>query len=123
MMKEKLFKFGKNFLFQIAFILFQSQMQKLNNQHLMKALLPQMVQKGNDISAPLTKTVNIASPLSSKGFSDVKHEDIEELLWEESLNDKKLVLIDKSISNTFEEENTDNESVSTFSYYIKKGWN
>ena len=76
-----------------------------------------MVQKGNYISVPLTEIVNIASALYSEGFADINHEDIEELLREESLNEEEFVeLIDESTSNAFVGENMDAEFGSKFNH-------
>ncbi|XP_017754456.1 PREDICTED: tigger transposable element-derived protein 1-like [Eufriesea mexicana] len=87
-----------------------------------RPLLPRMVRKGNDISALLAEIVNVASALGSEGFSDINREDIEELLREESLNEEELVeSIDESTSNSFVEENADNEFVSNFGCDVKRG--
>ena len=53
--------------------------------------------------------------MSGEGFVDLSHEDVEELLWEESLNEEELLeFIDASTSNVSVEENADNESVTNF---------
>lgn len=80
--------------------------------HVWRPLLPQMVQKKNDISDPLTEIVKIASTFGNKGFADKQVEDIEDLLQEQSLNEEELAeLIDESTFNAFVEENTNNKFV------------
>ncbi|GFS29731.1 tigger transposable element-derived protein 1 [Nephila pilipes] len=87
-----------------------------------RILLPQMVQKGNEISAPLTNIVKISSALRRDEFVDINHEDTE-LPMEESLNDDELgELIDESSYFKYiMVENTDYESVSDFRYDVKNG--
>ena len=88
-----------------------------------KPLLPQMVQIENDISASVTEILSIASGLSGEGFADLSHEDVEELLRKESLNEEELLLfIDASTSNVSVEENADNESVTNVTLdHVKNG--
>ena len=89
-----------------------------------KPLLPQIVQTGNDISLPVTEIVNIASRLSGEGFADINHQDVEELLQEETLDEEELMELidDASTSNALIDENMDNEWVPNF-YDVKKGLN
>ena len=85
-----------------------------------KPLLPQIVQTGNDISLPVTEIVNIASCLSGEGFADINHQDVEELLQEETLDEEELMELidDASTSNALIDENMDNEWVPNFNYMM-----
>ncbi|GFT22025.1 hypothetical protein NPIL_485871 [Nephila pilipes] len=59
----------------------------------------------------------------TEGYVNINHEDMEELLWEERLNEEELVkIIEESIPNAFVEENMDNKCILNLSYDVKPSW-